>query len=90
MTHPYITTTYETLGLIALMLVFCAWALWRDREVQIMSNMGYCRFRNTLTDFRDCLEAIESGEELSPEEQKAAKKLFEAAKDYIEAWEFNN
>lgn len=24
-----------------------------------MSNMSYCRFQNTLSDLRDCLEALE-------------------------------
>ena len=24
-----------------------------------MSNMSYCRFENTATDFRDCLEALQ-------------------------------
>jgi hypothetical protein len=27
-----------------------------------MSNMSYCRFRNTLYDLQDCVGAIESGE----------------------------
>jgi hypothetical protein len=27
-----------------------------------MSNMSYCRFRNTLYDLQDCVSAIESGE----------------------------
>ena len=27
-----------------------------------MSNMSYCRFRNTLYDLQDCANAIESGE----------------------------
>ena len=27
-----------------------------------MSNMSYCRFRNTLYDLQDCTNAIESGE----------------------------
>ena len=49
--------------------------------------MQYCRFRNTLSDFNDCLEAIEFVDnletELSPEELKAAKRLYEAAERYV-------
>ena len=39
-------------------------------------NMSYCRFRNTLNDFKDCLLALkfEDIDELSPEELYAAKK----------------
>lgn len=45
-----------------------------------MSNMSYCRFQNTRTDFSDCKDAIEglvNGEEasLSHEELRAAKAL---------------
>lgn len=52
-----------------------------------MSNMSYCRFQNTLRDFRDCASALtdmiegESNKPLSEYE-------FEAAKDLVqEAWE---
>ncbi|WP_447983819.1 hypothetical protein [Nitrospira sp. Nam74] len=43
-------------------------------------NMSYCRFRNTLTDLRDCEEALEAlfaGEvnPLSEEELRAARNL---------------
>ena len=55
-----------------------------------MSNMSYCRFRNTLSDFRDCVDAlrnIEAGQEeaLSREELQAAKDLFCAANDALQA-----
>lgn len=45
-----------------------------------MSNMGYCRFQNTLPDLRDCFEALNdiSGniETLSSEEEtRSAKRL---------------
>lgn len=43
-----------------------------------MSNMGYCRFQNTLSDLSDCLEGVRealSGEELSNEETRAAVRL---------------
>ena len=35
-----------------------------------MSNMGYCRFTNTLADMEDCLENIDDND-LSPEEKNA-------------------
>ncbi len=45
-----------------------------------MSNMSYCRFQNTLSDLRDCQEALNEGcldrdDELSTEEREAALKL---------------
>lgn len=52
-----------------------------------MANMAYCRFRNTLSDFNDCLEAVEFAgnleTELSPEELEAAKHLYKAAERYV-------
>jgi hypothetical protein len=36
-----------------------------------MPNMSYCRFQNTSGDLEDCMEAMESREELSPEEREA-------------------
>lgn len=39
-----------------------------------MSNMSYCRFQNTLPDLRDCEEHLEDID-LSPEEEKARKRL---------------
>ena len=57
-----------------------------------MSNMDYCRFRNTLGDLRDCRTALgESGDparDLSEEELKAAKSLLKLcrllANDYTD------
>ena len=50
--------------------------------------MSYCRFQNTAADFDDCLEVIESAsnleEELSREEYRAAKQLYEMAKRYVD------
>ena len=44
-----------------------------------MSNMSYCRFRNTLSDLHDCGDALDDigGDlsELSEEEAAAAKRL---------------
>lgn len=39
-----------------------------------MSNMGYCRFRNTLEDLEDCADHF-GDEDLSEEEQSARRKL---------------
>lgn len=51
-------------------------------------NMNYCRFQNTLSDFEDCLEHLK--EEITSEsEKRAAKSLYEAAKEYIEQYELN-
>ncbi len=36
-----------------------------------MSNMSYCRFRNTLADLRDCYESW--GEPLETDEEVAAR-----------------
>jgi hypothetical protein len=48
-----------------------------------MSNMGYCRFQNTLSDLRDCLEALEDAKPLSPEEFRAAVSLRELCEDIL-------
>jgi hypothetical protein len=44
-----------------------------------MSNMGYCRFENTLADLQDCAEALDEIDgdlsDLSDREQKAARAL---------------
>ena len=55
-----------------------------------MPNMSYCRFRNTLTDLRDCYEAL--GEDtdplkgLSPEEAKAARSLLKLCDQITEEY----
>lgn len=49
-----------------------------------MSNMSYCRFQNTLSDMRDCLEALgemESISELSGEEHRAAARMADIAQE---------
>lgn len=44
-----------------------------------MSNMSYCRFRNTLSELQDCQGALEDGaldvDELSQDEKEAAIAL---------------
>ena len=47
-----------------------------------MGNMSYCRFENTLTDMRDCLNALENGldvEELSDYEISALQNFANVA-----------
>ncbi len=41
-----------------------------------MSNMGYCRFENTLPDLRDCYEHI-NDDDLSDREIKYRRRLLE-------------
>lgn len=42
-----------------------------------MSNMNYCRFKNTRSDVTDCLEAIRRDEGLSDTEAEAGLKMFQ-------------
>lgn len=42
-----------------------------------MSNMSYCRFRNTLEDFIDCVENLED-HELSEEEALARYRMIKS------------
>jgi len=57
-----------------------------------MANMSYCRFRNTRTDLRDCLDALTDDgiDSLSPEELHAAKQMYILCKDFIAEWEDQN
>ena len=54
-----------------------------------MSNMSYCRFRNTLNDLEDCVYAIEDIdlEDLSQEELWAAKRMRHLCEEYIELFD---
>ena len=56
-----------------------------------MSNMSYCRWRNTLIDLQDCVDSLEVDEncndtdkDLSIEERRAKKRLIELAYDLID------
>ena len=44
-----------------------------------MPNMSYCRFQNTVSDLRDCLEALRDQDTLSADEARAAKRLISVA-----------
>jgi len=46
--------------------------------------MGYCKWRNTLAAFKECLEGFYEDEELSDKEAKAMKKLLSLAKEFVE------
>lgn len=54
-----------------------------------MSNMSYCRFRNTLNDLEDCVYALEdiNLEDLSQEELWAAKRMRSLCEEYIELFD---
>jgi hypothetical protein len=53
-----------------------------------MANMSYCRFRNTLSDFEDCVELLENeGKNLSSDEQRAAFRLIGRAIELAEMFE---
>jgi len=49
-----------------------------------MSNMSYCRFRNTLEDLQDCEDALNADsvpfELLSTDERQAARRLLQLCK----------
>jgi len=51
-----------------------------------MSNMSYCRFRNTLDDLRDCQEALHDEKELSAEEERAKRGLIIICKEIAECY----
>ena len=54
-----------------------------------MSNMSYCRFRNTLSDLADCEEALhdEAFDELDEDEQRACQRMYKLCKQFIETYE---
>lgn len=45
-----------------------------------MGNMSYCRFQNTLSDLRECYEAMDE-EGLSAGEQQAKERLIQVCAD---------
>lgn len=54
-----------------------------------MSNMAYCRFSNTLADLQDCYAAmadLESLDDLSPEEARAARRLVKLCERISDDW----
>lgn len=53
-----------------------------------MPNMGYCRFQNTLSDLRDCLEHWD--DELSEAESKARARLLRLCSQIGTDYEFDD
>ena len=47
-----------------------------------MSNMSYCRFRNTLADLRDCYDSMDD-DDLSEEEATARRRLVKVCQDIV-------
>jgi hypothetical protein len=50
-----------------------------------MANMSYCRFRNTLTDLRDCQANLD--DQLDKEEASARKQLMKICQQMVAEWE---
>jgi len=48
-----------------------------------MSNMSYCRFRNTLTDLYDCRENI-NDPHISEDELPARNRLIKVCQDIVD------
>ena len=57
-----------------------------------MANMSYCRFQNTRLDLEDCIDGlVDDGiDSLSPEELRAAKRMYELCQEFIDQWEEQN
>ena len=51
-----------------------------------MSNMSYCRFRNTLGDLKDCYDNMEDAPE-SAEEKQARLRLVKLCKQIADDYE---
>ena len=56
-----------------------------------MANMSYCRFENTATDLKDCINALCEGEanaaDLSEYELAARDQMYEMCQTYIGEYE---
>ena len=52
-----------------------------------MANMGHCRFQNTASDLRDCLEHFHD-DDLSHDENDARLRLIKLAQRIIEEAEY--
>lgn len=48
-----------------------------------MANMSYCRFRNTVEDLNDCIDALGFGEIETKEEVRAAKQLIALCQEVV-------
>ena len=54
-----------------------------------MANMDYCRFRNTISDLRDCYDHMDDTD-LSPEEDKARKRLLRLCNQITSDYEYED
>lgn len=55
-----------------------------------MANMSYCMFRNTMADFRNCVDALSNAgsiDDLSVPERCAAELMYHLANAYIANYE---
>ena len=56
-----------------------------------MANMSYCRFENTYSDMRDCMEALErvkyEDEPISEREWEYVRRLAELCEDFCGCFE---
>lgn len=55
-----------------------------------MANMSYCMFRNTVIDFRDCVDAISNAgsiDDFTGPERGAAELIYHLANAYIANYE---
>lgn len=51
-----------------------------------MSNMSYCRFQNTASDLRDCLDHID--DEVSTDEGMARRRMIRTCVEILESLGF--
>lgn len=52
-----------------------------------MAFMSYCRFENTTPEVEACAEDLRNGKVLNGYEESYRSRLYEACKEYIEAYE---
>lgn len=56
-----------------------------------MSNMSYCKFRNTLPDLQDCVDALYESDgnlsDLCEEERSAARALIRLCREVAEGFD---
>ncbi len=56
-----------------------------------MSNMSYCRFRNTVMDLEDCEENLWEGlDDMSEDEARARKQLIKICRQIAEQTDEEN
>ena len=73
------------------MLVWvCYNALTLTTRRNKMANMSYCRFQNTATDLRDCVNVLEDARDLddlglSEDEERAMKRMRMLCEDFLDA-----